>query len=283
MSLFNKVAIVTGGAGGIGKAVCQRFIQEGAKVVIADMNNTHGESLAAALGPNAKYIHVDVGSDDSVKSLFDEAVATFSKLDVLVNNAVCFEFGHLMGKGNGSGLGTDKDISEEAWQKVLNVNLMGYARTTKYAMAQFMKNEINPVLYNNDQGHGVTAINAGSRGVVVNVASVSAFIAQPEFVPYNCSKGAILQLTRCTAMDAAPHKIRINSVSPGTVETPGSYGHMKLIGLPVEEGRKVFGESCLLKRQAAPEEIANGVLFLASDQSSFMTGANIVMDGGGTI
>ena len=139
------------------------------------------------------------------------------------------------------------------------------------------------VKYDNDQGEGVNRIDAGSRGAIVNIASISSFIAQPEFVPYNCTKGAILQLSRCTAMDFAPDKIRVNTVCPGTIETPGSYNHMKLVGLDVEQGRKMFGDSCLLKRQAAPEEIANATLFLASDEASFMTGAHIVVDGGGTI
>ena len=117
----------------------------------------------------------------------------------------------------------------------------------------------------------------------MNILSISSNIAQPEFVPYNCSKGAVLQLTRCTAMDLAEEKVRVNAICPGTIETPGSYGHMRLVGLDLDAGRKEFGDSCLLKRQAAPEEIANGALFLASDESSFMTGAHIVMDGGGTI
>jgi NAD(P)-dependent dehydrogenase (short-subunit alcohol dehydrogenase family) len=130
---------------------------------------------------------------------------------------------------------------------------------------------------------GASTIRAQSRGSIVNICSVSSFIAQPEFVPYNCSKGALLQLTKCCAMDFAKINIRVNSISPGSVETEGSHNHMQLLGLSLEEGRKKFGESNLMRRQAAPEEIANGALFLASDASSFMTGANMVMDGGGTI
>ena len=284
MSLTSKIAIVTGGASGIGKAVVQRFVAEGAKVAIADINVENGERLAASLGDSAKFFRCDVGSDDSVKKLMEATLQEFGRLDILVNNAVVFEFGHLNGAGNGSGTENDKEISKEAWDRVFNINVLGYARCTKYAMELFLKNEVpSEPLNKNDQGEGTTYINAGSRGVIVNVSSVSSFIAQPEFVPYKCSKGAILQLTRCSAMDAAKHKVRINAVSPGTVETPGAYGHMRSIGLSLEEGRKLFGDSNLMKRQAAPEEIANCVLFLASDQSSFMTGANIVVDGGGTI
>ena len=144
-------------------------------------------------------------------------------------------------------------------------------------------NELSDVIYDNDQGEGVHRIHAGSRGSIVNIASVSGFIAQPEFMPYNVSKGGILQLTKCTAMDLAKFKIRVNAIAPDVTETPASYNHMRAIQLSIEEGRKQFAEYALLKRMSAPEEIANGAFFLASDQSSFMTGSTLVMDGGRTL
>ena len=142
MSLRGKIAIVTGGAGGIGKSIVQRFVAEGASVIIGDMNVEGGEILAASLGASAKFVRVDAGNEDSVKALMAETVTAFGRLDILVNNAVCFEFGHLLGAGNGSGTGTDKDITDEAWQRVLNVNLLGYVRCTKHATQLFLKNEI---------------------------------------------------------------------------------------------------------------------------------------------
>jgi NAD(P)-dependent dehydrogenase (short-subunit alcohol dehydrogenase family) len=145
------------------------------------------------------------------------------------------------------------------------------------------QNELTEAIYENDQGEGVHRIDAGSRGVIVNMASVSSFIAQPEFCPYNVSKGAILQLTRCTAMDLAKFKIRVNAIAPDLTETPASYNHMKSINLTIEEGRKEFASYCLLKRMCAPDEIANAAYFLASDESSFMTGAMLVIDGGRTL
>ena len=145
------------------------------------------------------------------------------------------------------------------------------------------KNELSNVLYENDQGEGLSYINGGSRGTIINIASVSGFIAQLELIAYNTTKGAVIQLTRCTAMDLVKFNIRVNTISPGSIETRLSFDHMKRIGLSLEEGKKQFGETNLMKRQGAPEEIANGVLFLASDQSSFVTGTNFIMDGGQTI
>ena len=191
---------------------------------------------------------------------------------IQVNNAVQFVFGHLKGAGNGSKTGTDRDITDEDWHKVWTTNVLGYSRCIKHAVKHTRGNSLSDHVFENEQGEGPCTIRAGSKGAIVNVASVSSYIAQPEFLPYNTTKGAVLQLTKCCAMDLAPEKIRVNAVCPGTIETQGSYGHMKAIGLGIEEGRKVFGDSCLMKRQAAPEEIASGVAFLASDDSSFMTG-----------
>ena len=129
---------------------------------------------------------------------------------------------------------------------------MGYTRTTEQAVRLMRKNELTKNIYKIDEGESLNEINAGSRGAIVNIISISAFIAQPAFLPYNMSKGALMQLTRCCAMDLADLKIRVNGICPGTIETAASYNHMKLIKKSIAEGRKEFGESCLLKRQAAP-------------------------------
>ena len=115
-------------------------------------------------------------------------------------------------------------------------------------------NELTNVVYDNDQGEGVHRINAGSRGSIVNMASVSSFIAQPEFMPYNVSKGGIAQMTRCCAMDLAKFKIRVNAIAPDVTETPASYNHMRSVNLSIEEGRKQFAQYALLKRMCAPDE-----------------------------
>ena len=301
--LRGKIAVVTGGGGGIGRAICLRCAQEGAFVVVAEVDEATGKEVAALIctthdkdkspyaPPRALFMHTDVTKEESVEACFAKAISTYGCVDVLVNNAVRFVFGHLKPPGDGSGTGTDTVASDEAFDKVMEVNVRGYARCIRHAVRVMRENKLTGETYDNVVPKSPAAggkdtqchIDARQRGSIVNVASVSSFIAQPEFVPYNASKGAVLQMTKCCAMDFAPLKIRVNCVSPGTVETTGSHAHMHLAGLDVEVGRKVFGDSCLLKRQAAPEEIASGVVFLASSQASFMTGANIVMDGGGTI
>ena len=286
--LKGKVAIVTGGAGGIGKAVVTRFVAEGAKVAIVDMNGAEAALLARQLNdgehdPVVVSFQLDVSNELLVKECVAAVHSQFGRIDVLVNNAVRFLFGHLLPEGSGSGLGTDKAATSEVLMQVMQTNVIGYANFIRHVGAVMSTNEPSGRVYENVQKKGTSTIDARCRGSIVNLCSVSATIAQPEFVPYNCSKGASLQLTRCCAMDFAKLNIRVNAVSPGTVETEGSHNHMQLLGLSLEDGRKQFGDSCLMKRQAAPEEIANGVVFLASDQSSFVTGANLIMDGGGTI
>jgi NAD(P)-dependent dehydrogenase (short-subunit alcohol dehydrogenase family) len=286
--LTNLTAVVTGSGIGIGRAIASRFAAEGASVVVvADIDETLGQETVKkieAAGGRAVFQHVDCSDEASVKTCMDAAAAHGGgKIDVLCNNAVRFVFGHLKGKGRGSGTGTDKSISADDWKTVLETNVLGYARCIEHAVPHMLRNDLTSQVFTHDQGRGPSTINAGSRGAIVNIASVSSWIAQPEFVPYNCSKGAVIQLTRCTALDLAADKIRVNALCPGTIETPGSYAHMELLGLSLEEGRAEFASCNPMNRQAAPEEIASGALFLASDMSSFMTGAVQVMDGGQTI
>jgi NAD(P)-dependent dehydrogenase (short-subunit alcohol dehydrogenase family) len=120
-------------------------------------------------------------------------------------------------------------------------------------------------------------------GSIINMASVSSFIAQPAFIPYNASKGAILQMTRCLAMDLAPDKIRVNAVCPGAIKTEATKKHIESLGLVEEQAYIDFGQDALMKRMGLPMEVAYGVLFLASDEASFITGEHLVIDGGATI
>lgn len=290
--LQSKIAVVTGAANGIGLAIATRFAQEGAHVAIVDLDEKSAQELseklnkafpsAAPAPPRAIAITTDVSNEAQVQSCVEQTKNTFKRIDILVNNAVRFEFGHLLPPGTGSKTGTDKEATSENFLKAMSVNVLGYANFIKYCGRVMNENEISGTVYTNEQKRGTSTIDARERGSIINITSVSSFIAQPEFTIYNSTKGALIQLTRCCAKDFAKLKIRVNAVSPGSIETEGSHAHMELCGLSLDEGRKVFGDSCDLKRQGAPEEVASAVAFLASNQASYITGSNLVVDGGST-
>ena len=251
MRLEKKAAIVTGGSAGIGRAICERFAEEGARVAIADVDVDGGREtvrLIRQAGGEAEFIETDVSIESDVEAMVASAVDAFGTVDVLVNDAAVFVFGAI------------EDVTGDDWQRVMGVNLVGAANTVK---------------------HTIPHMKAAGGGAIVNVASVSSFIAQPAFVPYNASKGALLQLTRCLALDLAPHNIRVNCVCPGSIQTAASERHRKFIGATVEEYDRLATEGAYLKRVGQPREVANGVLFLASDEASFITGTPLVIDGGG--
>ena len=253
MQLKNFNTVVTGSGTGIGKAIAHRFAKEGARGLIAEIDEIGGketENLIINAGGYAKFHKTDISNEDSVKNMISETVSTLGGIDILVNNAAAFIFG-----------GID-EVSRKDWEKVLNVNVLGYANCVKYSLP-FLKES--------------------KYASIVNIASVSSFIAQPKFVPYNTSKGAIAQMTKCLAMDLAEFNIRVNAVCPGAIYTRASERHMDFLGIDYETGKNDFGNNSLMKRMGTTEEIANGVLFLASDQSSYITGELLVIDGGSTI
>ena len=250
MRLENKVAIVTGGANGIGRAICELFAEEGASVVVADIERDAGLQTVDRIeagGGQAVMVETDVSKEDDVRRMVAAAVRAFDSVDVLVSDAAAFSFGSV------------DTASQSDWDRALGVNVMGTAYCAKHVL---------PVM------------KESGGGSIVVVASVSSFIAQPAFVPYNASKGALLQMTRCMALDMAPFNIRVNCVCPGAILTRATERHREFLGADREQFLRDAADASMMKRLGAPREIAYGALFLASDESSFMTGAPLVIDGG---
>ena len=252
MRLEDKVAIVTGGAAGIGRAICELFAQEGAKVVLGDIDADGGRETAARIGDaggDATFVSTDVSQESQALRLVESAVSEYGAVNVLVNDAAAFVFGEV------------QDITDAEWQRVFGVNVLGPSYMVK---------------------HALEPMRTAGGGSIVNIASVSSFIAQPAFVPYNTSKGALLQLTRCLAMDLAPDNIRVNCVCPGAILTQATELHRQFTGEEREKFLSDAADSNFMKRFGQPKEIAYGALFLASDESSFMTGQPLIIDGGAT-
>ena len=253
MRLENRNAIVTGSGNGIGRAIAILFAKEGANVIVADIEEDTGNEtveIIKANGGEASFINVDTSNLDSVENMVNSSIEKYGDINVLVNNAAAFVFGNI------------ENITQNDWSKVLGVNVIGYANCVQKSLDSLKKND-------------------GSS--IINIASVSSFIAQPDFVPYNTSKGAVVQLSKCLAMDLSKYNIRVNSICPGSIRTRATDQHIESLGLDPEKAYEDFADDSMLKRNGKPIEIAYGALFLASNESSFMTGTEIVIDGGATI
>jgi NAD(P)-dependent dehydrogenase (short-subunit alcohol dehydrogenase family) len=249
MRMKDKVVIVTGAASGIGDTTALVFAEHGAKVVLADIDGAGVEKNAAAIkakGMQAIAVATDISKEADCKRVVEEAVKAFGAVHVLVNDAACFVL-----KG--------VEATVEDWHRSLGVNVIGTAMMTKYAVAEIKK--------------------AGG-GAIVNLGSISAFCAQPDFYAYSATKAAIVQMTRGMAQDFGPHNIRVNCVCPGTIITPASYNHMKKIGLTLEQFNAQEGAKTFLARAGNTREVANAIVFLASDEASYISGAYLMVDGG---
>lgn len=253
MRLAGKVAVVTGGALGIGQATCIRLAEEGAAVVVADINAAAGAETTAEIikaGGRALFVTTNVTHEDSIEQMVHETIKAFGKIDILVNNAAIFVLRGI-------------EASPAEWRQILDVNVMGTSLVTKHVAPEIRK--------------------AGG-GSIINLGSISSFIAQPQFVTYNATKAAIATMTRCMALDLAPDNIRVNALCPGTVWTQivEQLAREKGLDRAAADKDPTWGGASMLKRIAEPREMANVVLFLASDESSYITGAHIVADGGYT-
>lgn len=247
MKLREKVVVVTGGASGIGLATARLLAEEGARVIIADVQDAKTEvDDIMKRGGNALFVPTDVSDEIQVKLLFQKTIQTFERFHVLVNNA-----GIALAK-------TVPQTTEAEWDRLMGVNLKGVFLCSKEALSFF---------------------RLWGGGVIVNVASELGLVGGSEIAAYCASKGGVVQLTKAMAIDHAREGIRVNCVCPGPVETP-LLNYIFASAPDPEAERSSSLRSVPLGRFGYPEEIARVILFLASDDSSFMTGAAVAVDGG---
>ena len=248
MRLEGKVALITGGGSGMGNIASRLFAKEGARIVLTDVADQAGQTVAAeigAAGGEAAFVHADVSVESDARAMVDAAVERFGRLDVLYNNA-----GVMMGAD-----GSVDSTKESVWDTTLAINVKGVAFGCKY---------------------GVPAMIASGGGSIINVASFVAWMgAATSQTAYTASKGAVLAMTREIAVEYARKGVRCNALCPGPIDTPLL---AELLSDPVRRQRRLV--HIPMGRLGRAEELAKAALFLASDDSSFMTGASLVVDGG---
>jgi len=249
--LEDKVAIVTEAAMGMGEATAKLFTEAKAKVVIADFNEEKGKEVAESIktnGGDAAFVKVDVSNSEGVQNMVNFAVDTYGQLDVAVNNAALTPDDQ-----------PADEFDEEYWDRLMSVDLKGVALCQKYELQQLKK-----------QGNG---------GTIINISSVSRFCPQPDNIAYVAAKHGVVGLTKVAALENGEYHIRVNSVAPGTIDTPMLRGAIEQFGLTPEEYAPLLS---LLNRFGEAREIAEASLWLASDASSYITGTTIHADAGYT-
>ena len=249
MQLEGKVAIITGAATGIGRATALLFAGEGASVVIADVNEDDAQRTVANIedeGGSARFVHADVSEAEDVQALMERAAEEMGGIDVIVNNAGAQRSGAVT------------EFEESEWDLLMRVNPRSCFLGAKY---------------------GVPHLRERGGGSIVNVSSLAGLKGGPGMTAYSASKGAIIAFTRALAEELAPDNIRANSVCPGWIDTPFNEPAIEFMGGRAQQ-EEMVQQTVPLKRQGTPEEIAPGILYLASDASSYVTGQELVIDGG---
>jgi len=247
--LEGKVAAITGGALGIGRATAQRMVQEGATVAILDILDEPGEALARELGNRARYFHCEVTREADVAAAITSVVEAFGRLDILVNNA-----------GISGASKPTHEITEEEWDFVQAVNVKGVFFGTK---------------------HAIPHLKAAGGGSIINLSSIYGLVGAPDAPPYHASKGAVRLMSKTDAMIYAPDRIRVNSVHPGFIWTPMVQHAIEDAENP-EEMKAATTMLHPLGHMGEPDDIAWAIVYLASDEAKFVTGSELVVDGGYT-
>lgn len=258
MRLKDRVAIVTGAGQGIGEATVHRMAEEGARIVVSDVNETTGEAVAARIrhgGGEAVFVPCDVSRVEDVKQLVAATREAFGRLDVLHNNAGVHETSF-------TAQAQSHELDEDVWDRVVGINLKGTWMCSKYA---------------------ADLLAEAGGGCIVNAASIGGMVGYPMGAAYGPSKAGVIQLTRVMAIELAPRSIRVNSYAPGNTDTPMVQKYYAS-GSPDEQEmikQQLLGTH-LIPRMPEPREVANLVVFLASDEASMITGSNFVIDMGTT-
>ncbi|WP_453992771.1 SDR family NAD(P)-dependent oxidoreductase [Bacillus nitroreducens] len=240
--LQDKVAIITGGASGIGAATARLFVEQGAKVVLVDLNEEKGKAFEEelrALNAEALFVKANITSEEEVANIYKQTIEAFGKVDIVFNNA---------------GIGRvqpSHELEYSEWRNTVNVDLDGVFLVAREAIREFLKT---------------------GGGVIVNTASMYGWVGSPGSAAYNAAKGGVVNLTRSLALEYAEQNIRVNALCPGFIDTP----------IIPEESKQVLRDMTPMKRLGQAEEMAKAVLFLASDDSTFMTGNSLIVDGGYT-
>jgi len=251
MRLRKKVAVITGAGSGIGRATALLFSEEGAKVAIVDIDKEMGQQTTDIIrkrGQEALFIPTDITDPSQVKSMVENVTHTYGRIDILVNNAGIYDQGDIV------------NTDEEKWDRIMNVNVRAAFLCCKYCIPKMIKT---------------------GGGVIINVSSEAGIVAIKNQVAYNVSKAGLISLTKSIAVDFAPQNIRANCVCPGTTETPLVTAALTEQAHP-EKIRRELEETRPANRLGKPEEIAYGIVYLASDESPYATGAVLSIDGGYT-